>query len=100
MGAKLAFESELRIAGNQAAFAFRLEAKQPNATLSVCPIDVMVFDDEGKVASMRAFFGLPIRTSSRGHEGTDGTHGRAPASRRSRWARVMDETIFKGGRKP
>lgn len=57
LGAKLTLESEIRIAGNEAAFAFRLEAKTPKGTLTVRPIDVMVFDDDGKVTSMRAFFG-------------------------------------------
>jgi steroid delta-isomerase len=57
LGVKLTLESEIRIAGNEAAFAFRLEAKLPSGTLTVRPIDVMVFDDEGRVTSMRAFFG-------------------------------------------
>jgi steroid delta-isomerase len=57
MGARMTLESESRIAGNEAAFAFRLEADTPQGKLSVRPIDVMVFDDQGKVVSMRAFFG-------------------------------------------
>ena len=57
MGVKLTLESEIRIAGNEAAFAFRLEADTPDGTMTVRPIDVMVFNDEGKVTSMRAFFG-------------------------------------------
>lgn len=57
MGVKMTLESEIRIAANEAAFAFRLEADTPNGTLTVRPIDVMVFNDEGKVTSMRAFFG-------------------------------------------
>ncbi len=57
MGARMTLESEIRIAGNEAAFAFRLEADTPQGKLSVRPIDVMVFDDQGKVVSMRAFFG-------------------------------------------
>jgi steroid delta-isomerase len=57
MGVKMTLESEIRIAGNEAVFAFRLEADTPEGKLSVRPIDVMVFDDEGQVRSMRAFFG-------------------------------------------
>ncbi|HPG24804.1 MAG: nuclear transport factor 2 family protein [Spirochaetaceae bacterium] len=57
MGVRMTLESEIRIAGNEAAFAFRLEADTPEGRLSVRPIDVMVFDDEGKVRSMRAYFG-------------------------------------------
>ena len=57
MGVKMTLESEIRIAGNEAAFAFRLEADTPDGTMTVRPIDVMVFNDEGKVTSMRAFFG-------------------------------------------
>jgi steroid delta-isomerase len=57
IGVKMTLESEIRIAGNEAAFAFRLEADTPDGKLTVRPIDVMVFNDEGKVTSMRAFFG-------------------------------------------
>ncbi|MCA9503451.1 MAG: nuclear transport factor 2 family protein [Myxococcales bacterium] len=57
MGVRMTLESEIRIAGNEAAFAFRLEADTPEGRLSVRPIDVMVFDEEGKVRSMRAYFG-------------------------------------------
>jgi len=57
MGARMTLESEIRIAGNEAAFAFRLEADTPEGKLTVRPIDVMVFNGEGKVISMRAFFG-------------------------------------------
>jgi steroid delta-isomerase len=62
IGAKMTLESEIRIAGNEAAFAFRLEAVLPNGTLTVRPIDVMVFDDQGKVTSMRAYFGPTNQT--------------------------------------
>ncbi len=62
MGAKMTLESEIRIAGNEAAFAFRLEADIPDGKLTVRPIDVMVFNDEGKVTSMRAYFGPTNQT--------------------------------------
>jgi steroid delta-isomerase len=57
IGATMTLESEIRIAGNEAAFGFRLNADLPNGKLSVRPIDVMVFNDQGKVTSMRAYFG-------------------------------------------
>ena len=62
IGPKMTLESEIRVAGNEAAFAFRLEADLPNGKLSVRPIDVMVFNDEGKVISMRAYFGPTNQT--------------------------------------
>ena len=57
MDVKLRLQSEIRIAGNQAAFAFTGEARRPNGTMYFHPIDVMVFNDAGKVVSMRAFWG-------------------------------------------
>jgi len=65
IGAKMTLESEIRVAGNEAAFAFRLEAELPNGKLTVRPIDVMVFDDEGKVISMRSYFGPTNQTIER-----------------------------------
>ena len=62
IGAKMTLESEIRIAGNQAAFAFRLDAELPDGKLTVRPIDVMVFDDQGKVISMCAYFGPANQT--------------------------------------
>ena len=44
----------LRVAGNEAAFQFRLTV---GGAMLIEPIDVMVFDDEGKVASMKAYWG-------------------------------------------
>lgn len=62
IGARMTLESEIRIAGNEAAFAFRLDAELPSGRLSVRPIDVMTFDDDGKVTSMRAYFGPTNQT--------------------------------------
>lgn len=62
INAKMTLESEIRIAGNEAAFGFRLEAEIPNGKLTVRPIDVMAFNDDGKVTSMRAFFGPENQT--------------------------------------
>ena len=57
MGVKLKLQSEIRIAGNEAAFAFTGELDTGDGVMEFRPIDVMVFNDEGKVTSMRAFFG-------------------------------------------
>ena len=54
---KLQLESEIRIAGNEAAFAFTGEVDTGNGIMTFRPIDVMAFNDDGKVTSMRAFFG-------------------------------------------
>jgi steroid delta-isomerase len=50
-------EGEIRIAGNQAAFPFRLERKIPDGKMVLHSIDVMGFDDEGRITSMCAYFG-------------------------------------------
>jgi steroid Delta-isomerase len=44
----------LRVAGNEAAFQFRLKV---GGVMMIEPIDVMVFDDEGKVSAMKAYWG-------------------------------------------
>jgi steroid delta-isomerase len=46
----------VRVAGNEAAFAFELVTKAGDATYTLAPIDVMTFDDEGKILTMRAFW--------------------------------------------
>ncbi len=49
----------LRVAGNEAAFQFRLTVKAgaPGSSgMVIEPIDVMVFDDDGKVAAMKAYW--------------------------------------------
>lgn len=91
LGAKMTLESEIRIAGNEAAFGFRLEADTPNGTLSVRPIDAMVFDDAGKVISMRAFFG-PINQEVRPHTDFTNVHVLIPvaASREALWRDIAD----------
>ncbi|NYI44182.1 steroid delta-isomerase [Nocardioides aromaticivorans] len=45
-----------RVSGNEAAFAFELVTKAGDATYTLAPIDVMTFDDDGKITSMRAFW--------------------------------------------
>ena len=46
-----------RIAGGQAAFQFELATKAGEQTYTLSPIDVMTFDDDGRITSMRAFWG-------------------------------------------
>ena len=46
-----------RIAAGQAAFQFELTTKAGNKTYTLSPIDVMTFDDDGRITSMRAFWG-------------------------------------------
>ena len=46
----------VRIAGNEAAFCFELASKVGDQTYTLAPIDVMTFDDDGKITSMRAFW--------------------------------------------
>ncbi|MEV6137775.1 nuclear transport factor 2 family protein [Nocardia sp. NPDC051990] len=47
----------IRIAGNHAAFMFTLVTKFGDQRLILSPIDVMDFDDEGKIIAMRAYWG-------------------------------------------
>lgn len=47
----------VRIAGGQAAFQFELASTVGDKTYTLAPIDVMTFDDDGKITSMRAFWG-------------------------------------------
>jgi steroid Delta-isomerase len=46
----------LRIAGNEAAFQFRLTVKAGGGGMVIEPIDVMVLNDDGKVAAMKAYW--------------------------------------------
>lgn len=46
----------VRVAGNEAAFAFELVTKAGDQTYTLAPIDVMTFDDEGRILTMRAFW--------------------------------------------
>ncbi|MFZ2527730.1 MAG: nuclear transport factor 2 family protein [Rhodococcus sp. (in: high G+C Gram-positive bacteria)] len=46
----------LRVAGNEAAFSFRVDSEAAGQTYRIEPIDVMTFDDEGRITSMRAFW--------------------------------------------
>ncbi len=46
----------LRVAGNEAAFQFRLTVTAGDSRILIEPIDVMVFDDDGKVTAMKAYW--------------------------------------------
>ena len=46
----------LRVAGNEAAFQFRLTIKTGTGGMLIEPIDVMVFGDDGKVTAMKAYW--------------------------------------------
>lgn len=46
----------LRIAGNEAAFHFSLVTHLGEQSMEIAPIDVMTFDDAGKILTMRAFW--------------------------------------------
>ncbi len=45
-----------RIGGGQAAFQFELATKAGDQTFTLAPIDVMTFDDVGKITSMKAYW--------------------------------------------
>ncbi|WP_068276060.1 nuclear transport factor 2 family protein [Aldersonia kunmingensis] len=50
-------ETELlttRIGGNVAAFWFRLSTKAGEQTMNLAPIDIMEFNEDGKITSMKA----------------------------------------------
>ncbi|AOW93943.1 steroid delta-isomerase [Rhodococcus sp. WMMA185] len=47
----------LRIAGNSAAFHFSLVTDLGEQKFEIAPIDVMTFDDDGKITSMKAYWG-------------------------------------------
>jgi steroid delta-isomerase len=46
----------LRVAGNEAAFQFRLIMTASDGRIVIEPINVMVFDDDGKVTAMKAYW--------------------------------------------
>ena len=58
-GAKLALAAPIRASqGQEAAMAFDVQLDMPQGPALIRVIDVMRFDDEGKIVSMRAFWGL------------------------------------------
>jgi len=45
-----------RIAGGEAAFLFELRTRAGDKTYTLAPIDVMTFDDDGRITSMKAYW--------------------------------------------
>lgn len=54
---QVALEGPVRVAGQEAAFAFSVRFVHEGRPTTIRPIDVFRFDDAGRVLSMRAFFG-------------------------------------------
>lgn len=46
----------LRVCGHEAAFHFRLTITAGDSTIRIEPIETMVFDQDGKVAAMKAYW--------------------------------------------
>ena len=46
----------VRVAGNEAAFHFRLIVAAGDSKIRIEPIDTMVFNDDGKVSAMKAYW--------------------------------------------
>lgn len=46
----------LRVAGNEAAFQFQLTLNAGGSRMRIEPIDVMVFNDTGQIAAMKAYW--------------------------------------------
>ncbi|WP_336085554.1 nuclear transport factor 2 family protein [Nocardia sp. SSK8] len=46
----------VRVAGNSAAFSFRVVTRFGDQDFTLEPIDVMTFDENARIASMRAFW--------------------------------------------
>ncbi|NDZ95949.1 steroid delta-isomerase [Streptomyces sp. SID6673] len=47
----------LRVSGRTAAFHFRVTTRTPDQIIVVEPIDIMSFDDDAQITSMRAIWG-------------------------------------------
>ncbi|GAA1165456.1 nuclear transport factor 2 family protein [Nocardioides aquiterrae] len=47
----------VRIAGGEAAFHFEVQTVADGVTYTLAPFDVMTFDDDGRITSMRAYWG-------------------------------------------
>lgn len=56
-GAQLSLEGPIRVAGKEAAFPFKAVVTLGDTTMEIHVIDVMEFNEEGKIVKMRAFFG-------------------------------------------
>ncbi|MQW74642.1 steroid delta-isomerase [Nocardioides sp. dk4132] len=47
---------DVRICGNEAVFHFEVATRAGEASYTVAPFDVMTFDEQGRITSMRAFW--------------------------------------------
>ncbi len=56
-GAKLSLDGPIRVAGNEAAFAFTARVNFGDEVHEINVIDTMAFNEDGKITKMRAFFG-------------------------------------------
>lgn len=54
---QVALEGEIRVAGNEAAFAFSVSFQASGQRTTIRPIDLFRFDANGRIIEMRAFFG-------------------------------------------
>ena len=57
MALQVALDGEIRAVANEAAFAFSVALVMDGKRITIRPIDVMRFDAQGRITSMRAFFG-------------------------------------------
>ncbi len=46
----------LRVAGGEAVFHFEVVTRADGVSYTLAPIDVMTFDDDGRITSMRAYW--------------------------------------------
>ncbi|SLI41289.1 Steroid Delta-isomerase [Mycobacteroides abscessus subsp. abscessus] len=46
----------MRVAGDSAAFAFRVVTETGDQRITIDPIDVMTFDEQARITSMRAYW--------------------------------------------
>ncbi|QFU92489.1 nuclear transport factor 2 family protein [Amycolatopsis sp. YIM 10] len=49
----------LRVAGSSAAFHFRARMELADGATEIDPIDIMTFDEDGRITGMRAFWSQP-----------------------------------------
>lgn len=57
MALQVVLDGEIRAVANEAAFAFSVSLVMDGQRITIRPIDVMRFDAQGRITSMRAFFG-------------------------------------------
>ena len=57
MQLQVVLDGEIRAVANEAAFAFSVSLVMDGKRITIRPIDVMRFDAQGRITSMRAFFG-------------------------------------------